>query len=117
MSNRKNDTELEMVFAGLPWLILLRVIIWFQHTLIYNMQRQLISHGYSHASFWWTNLYVCNWLLQDTKLKNYLQDPISSTSEATFLVVSHVFTNVLVTKFQDLARTRKKRTNSVVFAA
>ena len=41
----------------------------------------------------WTDVCVI-WFLQDTNLKKYFQGPIYPTSQATFPVVSHVFTNV-----------------------
>ena len=97
-SNRKKDAELELVFTGLFWSILLDLsfdfnILWFI-TCIINFEKANTYHIAVHMfrSDEWIDMCVI-WFLQETKLKKYLQGLIFPTSQATFPVVSHVFTN------------------------
>ena len=58
-----------------------RFIIWFYHSLIYDMQHQLwkskssILQSYSYISFWQMNWYVCNLISSRCKLEKVPSRP------------------------------------------
>ena len=58
----------------------------------------------------WIDICLVLFLL-DTNLKKYLQGPISPTCQATFPVVSHVFTNDKISRYS-----KDTKNTSIVFA-
>ena len=69
LSIRKNDTKLELVFAGLSWSILLDLS--FDFNILRFLTSSAISHSYSHVLFWQMNWYICViWFLQHTNLNS-----------------------------------------------
>ena len=94
-----NDAELVLVFTGFSWSMILDFsfdinIFWFI-TCSASFEKANLYYLAIHMFRFdeWIDMCVI-WFLQDTNLKKYLQGPISSTSQATFPVVSDVFTNV-----------------------
>ena len=69
-------------------------ILWLK-TCSVNFEKAIAYHIAIHMlrSDEWIDMYVI-WFLPDTKLKKYLQGPISPTSQETFPIVSHVLTNI-----------------------
>ena len=66
------------IYRSLP-IIASTFILWFQHTLIYNMRCQhwkSISHSYSHALFWRMNQYACNLISSRYKLETVPSRPV-----------------------------------------